>query len=119
VSDDVTRHNQGVYDAIANRYAESRAGCGRSFPDLMDGFTARLPDAADLADLDCGPARDGALLAQAGHRVTGMDRSAGMLAVAARALPGRVAQGDLRALLSERSASVSFPAERPGRAAAG
>lgn len=98
MSDDATKHNQDVYDQIANLYAGSRAGCGRSFPGLMDGFTARLPDAADLADLGCGPARDGALLARAGHRVTGIDRSAGMLAIAARALPGRVSQGDLRCL---------------------
>jgi ubiquinone/menaquinone biosynthesis C-methylase UbiE len=30
--------------------------------------------------------------------VTGIDRSAGMLAIAAKALPGRVAQADLRSL---------------------
>jgi SAM-dependent methyltransferase len=42
----------------------------------------------DVADLGCGPADDGALLARAGHRVAGIDRSAGMLAYAARVLPG-------------------------------
>jgi ubiquinone/menaquinone biosynthesis C-methylase UbiE len=42
--------------------------------------------------------RDGALFAQAGHRVAGIDRSAGMLAIAAGALPGRVMQADLRSL---------------------
>jgi SAM-dependent methyltransferase len=96
VSEDAAKHNQDVYDRIANRYAENRAGRGRSFPDLMDGFLARLPDGADLADLGCGPGRDGGVLARAGHRVAGIDRSAGMLAIAARALPGRVGQGDLR-----------------------
>jgi len=50
------------------------------------------------ADLGCGPAHDGARFARAGHRVTGVDRSAGMLAHAARALPGHVAPGDLRRL---------------------
>jgi SAM-dependent methyltransferase len=98
VTDEPTRHNQSVYDQIAGLYADSRAGCGPSFPDLGSAFTARLPRVADLADLGCGPARDGARFAQAGHRVTGIDRSAGMLAIAARALPGRVARGDLRCL---------------------
>jgi SAM-dependent methyltransferase len=98
VSEDPTKHNQDVYDRIADRYADRRAGSGRSFPDLMDGFLARLPDVADLADLGCGPARDGGVLARAGHRVAGIDRSAGMLAIAARALPGRVGRGDLRCL---------------------
>ena len=98
MTDDQTRHNQGVYDQIARLYAGQHAGRGPSFPGLMAGFTARLPSAADVADLGCGPARDGARLAGAGHRVTGIDRSAGMLAIAVRALPGRVVQADLRSL---------------------
>lgn len=98
MTDDATKHNQAVYDQIARLYAEHHAGPGRSFPDLMAGFTARLPYGADIADLGCGPARDGAHLAQDGHRVTGIDRSAGMLSLAARALSGRVVQADLRCL---------------------
>jgi SAM-dependent methyltransferase len=98
VTDEATRHNQAVYDEIAGLYTERQAGRGRSFPDLMAAFTASLPDAADIADLGCGPARDGATLARAGHRVTGIDRSTGMLAMAVRPLPGRVAQADLRCL---------------------
>jgi SAM-dependent methyltransferase len=98
VTDEATTNNQAVYDEIASVYAERQTGRGRSFPDLRDGFTARLPGAADIADLGCGPARDGAAFADAGHRVTGIDRSAGMLAIAARALPGRVVQADLRCL---------------------
>lgn len=98
MTDEATQHNQAAYDQIAGLYTDNQAGRGRAFPDLMDRFTARLPRPADLADLGCGPARDGALFAQAGHRVTGVDRSAGMLAIAASALPGRVAQGDLRCL---------------------
>ena len=98
MTDEATTHNQAVYDQIAGSYADRHARRGPSFPDLMTGFTARLPDAADVADLGCGPAREGARLAGAGHRVTGIDRSAGMLAMAARALPGRVTRGDLRCL---------------------
>ncbi len=79
-------------------YADRQAARGQSFPGLMAAFTARLPAGADVADLACGPARDGARLAEAGYRIAGIDRSAGMLAIAARALPGRVAQADLRYL---------------------
>jgi ubiquinone/menaquinone biosynthesis C-methylase UbiE len=100
MADEATRHNQAAYDQIAGLYAARHAEHGRSFPfpDLWAPFTARLPRAADVADLGCGPADDGALFAQAGHRVIGIDRSAGMLAYAARALPGLVAQADLRRL---------------------
>ena len=98
MTDEATKHNQAVYDEIAGLYTGRQAGRGRSFPDLMAAFTASLPDAADIADLGCGPARDGATFAEAGHRVTGLDRSAGMLALAAGALSGRVAQADLRSL---------------------
>lgn len=98
MTDEAARHNQAAYDQIAGLYAEQQAGHGRSFPELMAGFTARLPRGADVADLGCGPARDGAAFAQAGYRVSGLDRSTGMLAIAAEALPGRVAQADLRSL---------------------
>ena len=98
MADETTKNNQAVYDEIASLYAEQQTGRGRSFPELMDRFMACLPPAADVADLGCGPARDGAVFAGAGHRVTGVNRSAGMLALAARALPGRVVQADLRRL---------------------
>jgi SAM-dependent methyltransferase len=98
VTDDATRHNQAAYDRIAGLYAQRQAGLSRSFADLTAAFTDRLPPAADVADLGCGPAVDGAVLARAGHRVVGLDRSRGMLAHAARALPGRVVQADLRSL---------------------
>jgi ubiquinone/menaquinone biosynthesis C-methylase UbiE len=100
MADEATRHNQAAYDQIAGLYAAQPVRRERSspFPDLWIPFTARLPRPADIADLGCGPADDSALLAQAGHRVIGLDRSAGMLAYAARALPGHVAQADLRRL---------------------
>jgi SAM-dependent methyltransferase len=97
VTDEATRHNQAVYDQIAVLYAQ-QPGRGGAFPDLRDAFAAQLPPVADLADLGCGPAADGARFAQAGHRVTGIDRSAGMLAMAAAALPGRLVQADLRSI---------------------
>jgi SAM-dependent methyltransferase len=98
VADEAAERNQAAYDQIAGLYAARQAGRGRSCADLRAAFTACLPEVADVADLGCGPAGDGALLARAGHRVTGIDRSAAMLAYAARALPGRVLQADLRRL---------------------
>jgi SAM-dependent methyltransferase len=98
VSDEVTRHNQATYDKISALYAQRQDSRGRSFPDLREAFATRLPTAANLADLGCGPALDGASFAAAGHRVTGIDRSAGMLAIADRVLPGRVMQADLRSI---------------------
>jgi SAM-dependent methyltransferase len=97
-ADEATAHNQAAYDQIAGRYAARRVGRDRSFAELRAALAARLPRVADIADLGCGPGHDGAQFARAGHRVTGIDRSAGMLAHAARALPGRVARGDLRRL---------------------
>lgn len=98
MTDETTRHNQGVYDRIASRYAGRQAGRGPWFGDLRDAFTARLPPPADVADLGCGPALDGRLFAKAGYRVVGLDRSAGMLTLAQESLPGRVVQADLRQL---------------------
>ena len=104
VADEATAHNQAAYDQIAGQYASRRAGLDRSFPQLRAALAGRLPRVADIADLGCGPGLDGAQFARAGHRVTGVDRSAGMLAHAARALPGRVVRGDLRRLpLASRS----------------
>ena len=98
MADEATMHNQAAYDQIAGLYAARHTERDRSFPGLAAAFAARLPSVADIADLGCGPASDGARFARAGHRVTGIDRSAGMLAHAARALPGRVVRADLRRL---------------------
>lgn len=106
MTDDTTRHNQVAYDQIASGYARRQAGRGLAFTDLMSAFTARLPARALVADLGCGPGHDGARIAGAGagaeagagHRVIGVDRSAGMLGIAAERLPGRVLHGDLRQL---------------------
>jgi ubiquinone/menaquinone biosynthesis C-methylase UbiE len=98
VTDEATRHNQAAYDQIAGLYAQRQAGSGRLCADLREAFAARLTPAATLADLGCGPAFDGASFAAAGHRVAGIDRSAGMLAAAGRVLPGNLVQADMRRL---------------------
>jgi len=98
MADETTGHYQAAYDRIAALYAERQAGLGRVFTDVRAAFFACLPPVGTVADLGCGPARDGAILAEAGHRMAGIDRSAGMLAQAANLLPRRVAQADLRSL---------------------
>ena len=98
MADETTGHYQAAYDRIAALYAERQAGLGRVFTDVRAAFFACLPPVGTVADLGCGPARDGAILAEAGHGMAGIDRSAGMLAQAANLLPRRVAQADLRSL---------------------
>jgi len=98
MTDEATRHNQAAYDQIAPGYARRQAGRGLAFTDLMSAFTARLPARALVADLGCGPGHDGTRIVAAGHRVVGVDRSAGMLGIAAERLSGRVLRGDLRRL---------------------
>jgi ubiquinone/menaquinone biosynthesis C-methylase UbiE len=98
VADETTKHNEAAYDQIADLYAVHHASRERSFLDLRAAFAASLPQVGDIADLGCGPADDGALFTQAGHRVVGIDRSAGMLVYAAKALPRLVIQADLRRL---------------------
>jgi SAM-dependent methyltransferase len=98
VDDIATKQNQAAYDQIADLYVARHATRDRSFPDLWAAFAAHLPPRAAVADLGCGPATDGAQFTQAGFRVVGIDRSAGMLAYAARVLPGLVMQADIRRL---------------------
>lgn len=87
-----------TYDEIAPAYAERTAALQPAVRDWLDRFAASLPAAAGVADLGCGPSRDGVELVDHGLRVVAMDRSAGMLAIAAERLPGRVIAGDLRRL---------------------
>lgn len=98
MNDEVIRHNQAAYDEIAALYAQRQHSRDLSFPDLRQAFVTRLTPAADLADLGCGPALDGASFVATGHRVTGIDRSATMLTIAGQALPDRVVLGDLRSI---------------------
>ena len=68
------------------------------FFELESSFIAKLPAKASVVDMGWGPGMDCARFAARGHRVVGLDLSAGMLAVGARSLPGRVVPGDMRAL---------------------
>lgn len=99
---DHTSSNRATYDRIAVRYAQHQNQPRTPDEDLFStferAFLAKVPPAGVVADMGCGPAMDGGRFAAQGYRVVGLDLSAGMLAVAAQLLPGRLVQGDLRAL---------------------
>ena len=100
--DEITTLNRVTYDRIAGLYADNLdqliVSGGRYFAALEDAFLSRLPRRGVVGDLGCGPGRDGARIAAAGHAVLGVDLSGSMLRLASTGLAGRVVQGDLRAV---------------------
>lgn len=74
------------YDAIAPYYDRTLAGFDADLP-LYEAFARRLD--APVLDLGTGTGRVAIALAQAGHEVIGLDRSAGMLRLARAALARR------------------------------
>lgn len=94
------------YDREAQRYDATRGGDARAEA-AAQAIRALLP-AGELcvADVGCGTGIVTARLAERGRRVLGIDQSAGMAAVAAARLPGRIALGDAT-LLPLASASVN------------
>jgi SAM-dependent methyltransferase len=102
VGGDHTTLNRATYDRIARQYAERQTQPRTPSEDLFtsfeSSFISKVPTAGIIADLGCGPAFDGARFAAQGFRVIGLDLSIGMLSVASERLPGRLVQGDLRAL---------------------
>ncbi|HVW41222.1 MAG TPA: class I SAM-dependent methyltransferase [Amycolatopsis sp.] len=86
------------YDAEAPRYDETRGGEARARA-AADAIERMLPAATrGVLDVACGTGIVTARLVRPGRTVYGTDRSHGMLAVAARRLPGRVVRGDATAL---------------------
>jgi SAM-dependent methyltransferase len=75
------------YDALSYHYRADDAGDGQYSPWLAE-LLGRLPETADILDLGCGcgvPVARG--LANAGHRVTGVDISDVQIARARRLVP--------------------------------
>lgn len=73
------------YDRAAERAAQVNAD-GPPEPALAR-FMHALPERANVLDLGCGHGIASAHLARAGHDVTGLDASAGLLGVARRLAP--------------------------------
>ncbi len=96
------------YDREAARYDATRGGDARA--DAAAGaIEALLPagGAVRIADVGCGTGIVTVRLLRPGRSVVGVDRSAGMAAVAAGRLPGRIALGNVTRLpLASGSAHV-------------
>jgi ubiquinone/menaquinone biosynthesis C-methylase UbiE len=89
------------YDREAAHYDATRGGDDRA--DAAAGAIESLLARADhgagrIADVGCGTGIVTVRLARPGRRVTGIDQSAGMAAVAAGRLPGRILLGDVSRL---------------------
>jgi SAM-dependent methyltransferase len=86
------------YDREAPRYDATRGGGARA--DAAAGAIESLlrPGTARIADVGCGTGIVTVRLLRPGRCVAGVDRSAGMAAVAASRLPGRIVLGEVTRL---------------------
>jgi SAM-dependent methyltransferase len=85
------------FDPIADHYDATRGGerRGRYVADVLAPW---LPDGGVVAEIGVGTALVAGPVADGGTAVVGVDISPGMLALAARRLPGRLARADASAL---------------------
>ena len=91
------------YDALALKYHRQRDLAGHR--QEVEDFLRRLPRKAKVLDAGCGSGKVAAVLLRRGLAVTGIDLSAGMLALAARIAPrATLLPMDMRALRFPREA---------------
>jgi len=102
ISPDKTDHPDVLdYDREAARYDATRGGDARAdeaagaIESLLASSAGRV---ARVADIGCGTAIVTVRLLRPGRSVVGIDRSAGMAAIARGRLPGRIMLGDLTRL---------------------
>lgn len=80
--------NRDSYDAIASEWDAARGAFRGDERRYLETLLAGLPAASSILDVGCGTGRPMAELAiRGGHRVTGIDQSAALLAIAARRFP--------------------------------
>jgi SAM-dependent methyltransferase len=95
------------YDATRGGEARAAAAAGAIEALLAQVQVRRAAGPVRIADLACGTGIVTVRLAGPGRRVIGFDQSAGMAAVAAGRLPGRIGRGDATRLpLASESADV-------------
>jgi cyclopropane fatty-acyl-phospholipid synthase-like methyltransferase len=87
-----------AYDAVAARWAAARGPLPAATETLLRQMLAQLPPAPSVLDVGCGSGVPiGRLLAEHGARITGIDASAELLALARRNLPdAALVHGDMR-----------------------
>lgn len=87
-----------TYDRIANDYAEDHKHDTWSLA-MVERFVQLLSKRARVLDVGCGPGWEARRFARAGFRVTGIDISPKLIALAKRRVPrGRFIVGDMRSL---------------------
>lgn len=93
-----------TYERIADAY-ERRHGDGdgretgrEEIAAALDRFTGRLPAGGTVLDVGCGPGWETAAFDASGYDMVGLDRTGAFCRQAAERAPGRVLQGDMRAL---------------------
>ena len=80
--------NRVSYDRIAERWDEARVTLRERERELLEMLLSDLPVPSAVLDVGCGTGRPIAELALAmGHRVTGIDQSAGQLRIARQRFP--------------------------------
>ncbi len=96
--DEMNTRMRAAYDGIAAQYAVRNAAVYDAITEYGSLLLAHIGPGARLLDLGCGSGRDAAWLTARGASVIGADLSAGMLALARAAIPGRLVQLDMRRL---------------------
>lgn len=86
-NEDRVRRVVEAYDRVAGRYAEARGPVSGPFRRLLDRLVEPLPDGATILDVGCGHGVPARYLVERGFRVTGLDGSARLLALARAAVP--------------------------------
>jgi ubiquinone/menaquinone biosynthesis C-methylase UbiE len=96
---DVTRKNQLAYDEIAPVYAQGKnAVMAENLLLLAQKLVAQSRPGSHLIEVGCGVGRDMAWFEEQGIRVTGIDLSGGMLAIARGRVRGGLNLMDMRQL---------------------
>ncbi|MFQ5576840.1 MAG: NUDIX domain-containing protein [Anaerolineae bacterium] len=85
-----------TYNALAHHYTQKLLTF--TLDEQIDRFSGYLKPGGLILDLGCGPGRDIHAFQKRGFRVVGLDRSAGMLAEAAKRGAGPLVLADMRRL---------------------
>jgi cyclopropane fatty-acyl-phospholipid synthase-like methyltransferase len=97
-SEERARQVAAAYDRVAGKYAEARGPVGGAFQRLLDRLVEPLPPGVSILDAGCGHGVAARYLVDWGFRVTGLDGSARLLALARKMVPeATFLLGDMRA----------------------